>query len=220
MGEESNDEMDVEKVLLHGKELSCEEIASLREHLYRLSVKEIKLIAKSLLIRLTGSSKKADIFKRLMAMAQIGAIQKHYTREEDVSISYLTQDIKDVLRGLPPFSSNLEWEKKLDSLKDFTFMNLLVYLVYGRDKSFDMESIKDFKSLKAYKFFHDGFVRNAWVHHFSSMDKLNLKVLYFCGFVHHSLSCKAPLEVFVALNGDTGDVYSAQCSCVSYLKPL
>ena len=96
-----------------------------------------------------------------MAMAQIGAIQKPHTRK-DVNISYLTQDIKDVLRCLSPFSSISEWGKKLDSLKDFTFMNLLVYLVYDRDKSFDMESLKAFKSLKAYKFFHDGFVRNVW----------------------------------------------------------
>lgn len=107
--------------------------------------------------------------------------------------------------------------KKLDSLKDFTFMNLLVYLVYGRDKSFDMESLKAFKSLKAYKFFHDGFVRNVWVHQFPSTNQLNLKVLCFRGFVHHSLSCESPLQVYVALNGDTGDVYSAQCSCVSGL---
>ena len=39
---------------------------------------------------------------------------------------------------------------------DFTFMNLLIYLVYGREKSFDMHSLKAFKSLKAYKFYYDG----------------------------------------------------------------
>ena len=88
-------------------------------------------------------------------------------------------------------------------------MNLLVYLVYGQEKSFDMESLKAIKSLKAYKFFHDSFVRNVWVHQFPCPNKLNLKVLYFCGFVHYSLSCEAPLEVFVVLNGDTGDVYLA-----------
>ena len=213
--EENGEEIDVEDALLQGKELSHEEIVSLRERLHRLSVKEIKSIAKGLSIRLTGSSKKADIIERLMAMAQIGAIQKHRSREEDINISYLTQDIKDVLRSLPPFSSISEWGKKLDSLKDFTFMNLLVYLVYGRDRSFDMESLKAFKSLKAYKFFHDGFVRNVWVHQFPSTNQLNLKVLCFRGFVHHSLSCESPLQVYVALNGDTGDVYSAQCSCVS-----
>ena len=32
-------------------------------------------------------------------------------------------------------------------------MNLLVYLVYGRDKTFDMQLMKAFKSLKAYNFF-------------------------------------------------------------------
>ena len=215
--EENSEEIGIESALVQGKELSHEEIVSLRKQLYGLSVKEIKAIAKNLSIRLTGSSKKADIIERLMAMARIGAIQKHHSREEDINISYLTPDIKDVLRSLPPFSRSIisEWGKKLDSLKDFTFMNLLVYLVYGRDKSFDMESLKAFKSLKAYKFFHDGFVRNVWVHQFQNTNHLNLKVLCFRGFVHHSLSCEAPLQVYVALNGDTGDVYSAQCSCVS-----
>ena len=32
-------------------------------------------------------------------------------------------------------------------------MNLLMYLVYGREKTFDMQSMKAFRSLKAYKFF-------------------------------------------------------------------
>ena len=32
-------------------------------------------------------------------------------------------------------------------------MNLLIYLVYGRDKTFDMQSLKAFRSLKAYKYF-------------------------------------------------------------------
>ena len=99
MGGESNAKLDVENVFLHGKELLCEEIVGLREHLYRFSVKEIKFIEKSLSIHLTGSSKKADIIEQLMAMAQIGAIQKHQTREEDVNISYLTQKISKMFFG-------------------------------------------------------------------------------------------------------------------------
>ena len=62
------------------------------------------------MIRLTGSSKKGDTIKWLMVMAEIGAIQKHHTSKEDVNISYLTQDIKDVLWCLPPFSSVSEWD--------------------------------------------------------------------------------------------------------------
>jgi len=45
------------------------------------------------------------------------------------------------------------WSKKLlDVLTEFTFMKLLIYLVYGRDKTFDMESMKAFRSLKAFKY--------------------------------------------------------------------
>ena len=110
----------------------------------------------------------------------------------------------------------MQWGKQLkDILNDFTFMNLLIYLVYGRDKSFDMESLKAFKSLKAYKYFYDGYVKNVWIFKCLCNNDLNLKVLYFRAYVHHSFSCDLPLEVFVSLNADNGDVYSAQCSCVS-----
>ena len=95
-------------------------------------------------------------------------------------------------------------------------MNLLVY---GRDKSFDMQSLKAYKSLKAHTFFYDGFVKNVWVYKCPSLDlectDLQLRVLYFRAYVHHSLTCKSPLEVFVSINGDSGDVYSAKCNCVS-----
>ena len=94
-------------------------------------------------------------------------------------------------------------------------MNLLIYLVYGRDKSFDMQSLKVFKSLKAYKFFYDGFVKNVWLHEFPISAEAGLRILYFRAYVHHSLTCDAPLETYIALNGDNGDVYSAQCTCIS-----
>ena len=91
----------------------------------------------------------------MLAMSRIGAIRGHRTSKGDTSITYITEEAKSVLKVLPPFSSVTEhWSKTLDStLKDFTFMNLLVYLVYSRDKTFDMHSLKAFKSLKAYKFF-------------------------------------------------------------------
>ena len=152
-----------------------------------------------------------------MAMAQIGAIQKQHSGEEEAfSISYLTPEVKEVLRSLPSFSNVTDWNKKLDGvLVDYIFMNLLVYLVYGRDKSFDMQSLNAFKSLKAFKFFYDGFIKNVWVLECPSTNQLDLRILYFRAFVYHSLSCEDPLEVFVSLNGDTGDTYTAQCSCVS-----
>ena len=49
----------------------------------------------------------------------------------------------------------------------------------------------------------------------STDSSLNSRVLYFCANIHHSLTCDFPLNVFVSLNGDIGDVYSAKCTCVS-----
>ena len=41
-----------------------------------------------------------------------------------------------------------DWSKNRRGVRvDFTFMNLLLYLVYGRDKTFDMQSMQAFKSL-------------------------------------------------------------------------
>ena len=101
-------------------------------------------------------------------MARIGATHKPSDNCDDddveasLAISYIIDGVKRVLKALPNFSSVVEWDKRLkDVLKDFTFMNLLIYLVYGRDKSFDMQSLKTFKSLKAYIYFFDSFVRNV-----------------------------------------------------------
>ena len=55
--------------------------------------------------------------------------------------------MKRVLNDLPAFSTIVQWGKHLRGvLNDFDFMNLLIYLVYGRDKSFDMQTLNAFKS--------------------------------------------------------------------------
>ena len=204
--------------LLRGKQLSEDEVSALKDRLCSKTLQELRVLAKDVNVRLAGSSRKADIVDRMIGMARIGAIRDDSLDEESdfCGISYITDEVRGVLRGLPEFSRVKEWNKKLTGvLKDFTFMNLLIYLVYGRDKSFDMQSLKAFKSLKAYKFFYDGFVKNVWVHEFPISEVRSLRILYFRAYVHHSLTCDAPLETYVALNGDNGDVYSAQCTCVS-----
>ena len=97
-------------------------------------------------------------------------------------------------------------------IADFTFMNLLIYLVFGWDRTFDMQSMRAFKSLKAYRFFADGLDSNVWLHDCATDSPC---VVFMRGFVQHSLSTDLPLETFVALDGDSGDVYSPQCNCVS-----
>ena len=99
----------VEEALLRGMDLSSEEVISLRESLSLMKVKDIKSIAKNLSIRVTAATKKIELIDRIMAMAQIGAIRKQCSDEEDsFSISYLTPEVKEVLRSLPSFSSVTE----------------------------------------------------------------------------------------------------------------
>ena len=207
--------------LLRAQELTDEETMELREKLLKKMVKELGALAKSISVKLAGSSRKVDIVDRLLAMAKIGAVQDKSSDNNGANdftgISYITDEVRNMLKQLPSFESVTEWKKELKGvLNDFTFMNLLIYLVYGRDKSFDMQSLKAFKSLKAYKFFYDGFVKNVWVYECPKPAAPPfLRVLYFRAYVHHSLTCDSPLEVFVSLNGDNGDVYSAKCTCMS-----
>ena len=112
----------------------------------------------------------------------------------------------------------MQWTKDFGSVvKEFHFMNVLTYLVYGRDKTFDMESMRAFRSLKGYCFFADGLVKNVWTHSFLSQERDDVTITYVRGYVHHSMSSDPSLIVYVALNGATGDVYSAQCNCVAGL---
>ena len=146
----------IKSLLLRAKELSFDEIELLESLLLKEKLSGLKIVAKDLRIRLTGATKKQDIIERLMCMARIGAIQENVATDsgDTCAISYLTDETKRDIRELPSFSSVTNWTKNLAGLlMESTFMNLLIYLVYGREKTFDMQSMKAFRSLKAYKFF-------------------------------------------------------------------
>ena len=83
----------------------------------------------------------------------------------------------DASEGLnfPPFESVSCWSSSTDPLLDFTFMHLYCYLIESKDKSFDTESLKAFKSLKAYKYFADGFIHNVCMHPVDATDYLYIK---------------------------------------------
>ena len=77
-----------------------------------------------------------------------------------------------------------------------------------------MQLLKALKSLKAYKYFFNGYVSNVWVYQCPCDNDLMLKMLYFRAYVHYLYNCDAPLEVFISMNVENGDVYSVKCSCV------
>jgi len=75
--------------------------------------------------------------------------------------------------------------------------------------------VRAYKSMKVYNYFFDGYVKNILVFQCSSENQLNLRVLYFRAFVYHFFTTDTPYEVLVSLNGDNGDVYAGQCTCIS-----
>ena len=112
----------------------------------------LKIIVKDLQIHLTSAIRKQDITEGLMCMAHIGAIQEDRSADSDnaCAFSYLINETKQEIQKLPSFFSVTTWMKNLaDVLAKFTFMNLLIYLVYGRNKTFNMQSVKAFRSLEA-----------------------------------------------------------------------
>ena len=209
---------ELQERLLSAKNCSEEEATELRALLRTYLVIQLKVLAKNLGVKLTGASKKNDLVERILGMCRLGVVRTAAGTEDDdsaeeINLPYCTDELKEKLKELPKFSDISLWTKDLAAtLKDFTFMNLLEYLVCSRDKTFDMKSMKAFKSLKAYKFFDDDFVKNVWLHDLKTDSP---RIVYARGFVQHSLSLDLPLEVFVSLNGDTGDVFGGQCNCVS-----
>ena len=96
-------------LLLQGKELSGSDIENLNTLLHRLKIQELKMLAKEVHVRLTGSFRKDDIIKRIMGMARIGALQrKSDVRFDDIgTISYVTEIISEpICKSLPDMHTN------------------------------------------------------------------------------------------------------------------
>ena len=178
--------------LLKGNELSDSDIAVLRDDLVVKKIDELRKIVSSLSVHLTGSTHKKDIVDRIVGMAQIGAVcdsSGEENGEDVIAISYLTEEVKSFLKSLQLFSNVMQWSKKLSGvLAEFTLINIVIYLVYGWDKTFDMQALRAHKSLKAYKYFFDDYVKNVWVYQCSSEHLLNLSVVFPClclSLFHH-----------------------------------
>ena len=100
-------------------------------------------------------------------MVQIGARNREVLSDNNtnpVNISNLMGKVRTIMSVLFSFSSITQWSKTLISvLKYFTFMNLLTYLVYDHDESFNIDSLKAFKSFKVYRYHYSGVCENCMV---------------------------------------------------------
>ena len=153
-----------------------------------------------------GTATKAILVGRLLSQWQLGLFADSED-ESAPSVSALDPGIVDEIAQLTPFESVGAWSKDLRLLVDFTFMDLYTYLVESKDKSFDKESLKSFKSLKGYRYFSDGFVQNVWVHELGTSKYTYLRCHCFA-----SLTVKTIYTVYVCMSRN-GTVYLAKCQC-------
>ena len=134
---------DLEDSLLASKDCSDEERQSLSRRLLTRNVSELCSLAKRLSIKLSGVSKKAYIVERMICMAEFGCIRRpdETTTPDLAGLTYLTEDVRTKLQCLPGFATVTDWSKNWRGVPvHFSLMNLLLYLVCGRDKTFDMQS--------------------------------------------------------------------------------
>ena len=96
----------LERALVTAKDCSNDEVASLELRLSAHTVPELRAILKRLSVKLSGVVRKVDIVERLVCMAQLGCIHQDEVDGEDFSgLTYVTDKVKEKLRGLPSFSS-------------------------------------------------------------------------------------------------------------------
>lgn len=89
----------------------------------------------------------------------------------------------------------------------FHFGDLFMYLIESRDKAYNCENLKVFKSLKGYKNFDEGYVTNTWIHAIPETD-----IVYVRSSCFSSLTVKQTYTVYVCLNRN-GTVFSVKCQC-------
>ena len=90
----SSDE--VEMLLISNKELTDDDKVMLMSSLREMTLKQLKVLAKKLNIKLTGSSKKSEVIDGMFAMAHIGVIRGQGISEGDdiTSVTYINEETK------------------------------------------------------------------------------------------------------------------------------
>ena len=130
---------------------------------FNLRVKELKEVCREFKVK----ANKAALCGRIISYWQTGLFHENKlcspSYSADSPLSVITPSIRQSLKKLGKLSCvNGDWKRDLSLLEDFTFMDLFTYLVESKDNTFDQGSMRTFKSLKAFRYFADGYVQNVW----------------------------------------------------------
>ncbi|CAG2190881.1 unnamed protein product [Mytilus edulis] len=105
------------------------------------------------------------------------------------------------------------WEKNLNDIPDFDHAKLKVYLCESTSKTFDKESLRAYKSLKAYKFFEEGYVQKLLKTRLQS-DGSETEYYIVKADVMASMAQRI-YKTYVCFRMNDGGISGGACSCVA-----
>ena len=82
-------------------------------------------------------SSKGDIVERPLALSKVGCLKGPSSGEEEPScagLTYMKDCIKKALADLPRYEDIGSWMELLQSVQEFHFVNISMYLVESKDK--------------------------------------------------------------------------------------
>lgn len=99
-----------------------------------------------------------------------------------------------------------DWVRNLSNIPEFDIGKLKYYLTENRNKTFDKEGMRAYKSLKAYKFFEEGYVQKISSLQIDNSFLVRAEVMASMG--------QRVYTPYVCLNLQ-GDVRGGSCDCVA-----
>ena len=188
----------------------------LRECLVKRRVDEMKIFCRNSGLKVPAC-KKRELVDIILNYRDMGLIKPAGPSLANPTVPSLAcsssagESAKAKLSGLPQYEKVTDgWSKSTNLLPDFTFMHLYTYLTESKNKTFDLESIKAFKSLKAYKYFAANYIQDTSLYYFGSEEK----VLYIRARVSASMKADT-YPVYVTMDQQTGEVFGGKCTCVA-----
>ena len=147
--------MDSARAILQLQKSASE--AELLDTLQRLTAQRLKILCKELAVKSSGI--KAEIVGRLItSWKRLCDVQTECDGNEQQSSTTSngvqgTSKSPQIAKGrnMPNVKAIHQWTKDISPIRRYWFMKLYQYLINSTDSTFDRESMRAFKSLKAFK---------------------------------------------------------------------
>ncbi|XP_070559916.1 uncharacterized protein [Ptychodera flava] len=181
--------------------------------LKRWKASELKAFLKDRNMKTSG--RKDDLIDRICLVEGLNRSGDGSDRScaelEDKRLKILPSELQEEYNSLRFDRIQENWTRDLKYIPtDFGMEKMKEYLIYSTDKSYDGDSMRQYKTLRSYRLFHEGYVQNIEAN-------VQTRFLIVRAQVMPSESTDRLYRAYVCLNKTTGDIYGGKCRCVAGL---